>query len=86
LCFDKAQTTLTDNSQHTASTSNSFGKDNVCAWKIKTVSDYYFNKKITVDIKVASNVNCYVAYGESMLSATSYSTCKAGSSYTIDAN
>ncbi|CDW76129.1 UNKNOWN [Stylonychia lemnae] len=86
LCFDKAQTTLTDNSIHTAATSNTFGKDNVCAWKIKTVSDYYFNKKISVEIKIASNVNCYIAFGESMLKATQYSACKAGSSFVIDAN
>ena len=86
MCFDKAQTTLTDNSVHTAATSNSFGKDNVCAWKVKTISDYYFNKKIVISIKAASYVSCFVSNGGSMLSASDYFPCTTDSHIEIDAN
>eukprot|EP00347_Sterkiella_histriomuscorum_P014283 403361472 len=86
LCYDKAQNTLTDNSKHTAATSNFFGNNNVCAWKIKTITDYYFNKKIIVEIKEANFISCYVAYGESMLKADNYQSCSVGQKIEIDAD
>lgn len=86
LCYDKAQTTLIDNSQHTGATSNFFGNNHICAWKIKTTSDYYFNKKIVIDFAKVNQTTCYIAYGESMVKATNTQSCSVGDQITIDAN
>lgn len=86
LCYNKAADTLTDNSRKTAATATKFGVNDVCAWKIKTTSDFYFNKKIYIKINYASYVNCYLAYGDSLTSATNFKTCSAGNTFEIEAN
>ncbi len=63
-----------------------FGLDSVCAWKVKSTSDFYFNKKIKIDIKNSLNTECYVANGDSLTTATQYVACEVGDSYEFDAD
>jgi hypothetical protein len=60
--------------------------DNVCGWKIDAQTSYTFNKQIIVKIDSASYVNCHLAYGDSLETATNYQSCSEGQSYTIGAD
>lgn len=63
-----------------------FGHDSVCAWKVKSTSDFYFNKKIKIEIKNSLFTECYIANGDSLTTATEVSSCSVGDSYEFDAN
>ena len=86
MCYGKPITTLDDNSEHTAATTIAFTNSSVCAWKLRSISEYFFNKKIQVTIKTVSNVNCHLSNGLSISTSTNYVSCQAGQVYTFDAN
>ena len=85
-CYGQAIATLDENSVKTGATTAAFGVDSVCSWKLRATSDYYFNKKIRVSVETANNVNCYIAYGDTISSATNYVSCSAGTQLDIDAD
>ena len=86
LCYNKASNILVDNSLQVGATSNAFGQDDVCSWKIKANTAFFFNKQIRVKIKLAGSVDCHLAFGDSVETATNYKSCYQGAEYTISSD
>ena len=85
-CYGKPIDTLDVNIVQTAATTLAFTKDDVCSWKLRAVSEYYFNKQIKVMIETTNGVDCHLANGNTMATASTYIQCQGGKTYYFDAN
>ena len=86
MCYGKPITILEDDSLNTAATTLTFAKDNVCSWRLRSVSEYYFNKQIKVEITAVNGVDCHIANGDTIATAINYFSCTAGKTYYFNAN
>ena len=59
-------TVVNDMSVHMGVTSYKFGINDVCNWRIKIGSVLQFMRQIKIKIEQVTDVNCYIAYGNSV--------------------
>ena len=85
-CYGKPVDTLDVNLVHTGATTLAFTKDDVCSWRLRSISEYYFNKQIKIVVEQTNGVDCHIANGYTIATASSYNQCQGGKTYYFDAN